>query len=219
MDLNILAISPYDWPVLWQGLQVTLEIAGFSLGVGLIFGFLLGVLHYLNIKILSPLIGAWIQLLRSIPLVLFVVALFLVLPFSPKVVAVLALGMYATASVADIVRGGLRSIDLSQMRAARILGMSLPQSLWHIALPQAVARMLPALVNQGSVVIKDTTLVSIGVMELTKAMNVINLRHLDQSIGFLLLGCAVYFGLCASISLLGIWLEKRLGKGLQPVRF
>ncbi len=210
MELNALGLNPSDWLLLWRGLLTTLEITALTLLISLPLGAVLGTIRFLNFPVISNAIGGFIDSLRSIPLVLYIVVLFLVVPLPAKVLAVLALSSYTATSIAEIIRGGLLSIDVSQLEAGKILGMTLKQRMLHIALPQASQRMLPALVSQASVVVKDTTLVSIGVLELTKAVNVLNMRHLDLSIEFMILVAASYFILCYGICLMGRWLEFRL---------
>lgn len=207
-----------DWLLLLKGLSMTLMITAWTLLISLPLGIVLGVLRYLKIPILSNAIGILIEAIRAIPLVLYLVIVFLVLPMDAEIRAVLTLSTFNAMYIAEIVRGGLQSIDPKELQAARVLGLSLFQRIWHIALPQALRRMIPSLVNQISVVIKDTTLVSIGLLELTKAIQILNTRHFSITVEFMLLIAATYFILCYSVCLLGQYLERRLAVGPLYVR-
>lgn len=205
-----LAISPEDWELLYRGLSMTLIITGWTLAVSLPLGILLGVLRFLKVPVLSYAIGCLIEIIRAIPLVLYLVIIFLVLPMNAEFRAVFTLSTFNACYIAEVVRGGLQSISAGELQAAKVLGLNLPQRVWHIALPQALQRMIPSLVNQVSVIIKDTTLVSIGILELTKAIQILNLRHFSTTVECMILIALIYFVLCYSVCLLGQWLERRL---------
>ncbi len=203
-------LQPADWQLLLQGFAATLEVTFWTLCISLPLGAVLGCVRFLDIPYLAKPVGILLDSVRAIPLVLFMVIAFLILPFAPKFLAVAALCIYTVGSLADIVRGGLLSVSVSQFQAAQILGLTTIHQMRYIAFPQAFRRMLPSIVNQVSVVIKDTTLVSLGVMELTKAVNILNMRHLDLSASCMILVAGTYFLLCFGFSRLGLWLEAKL---------
>lgn len=198
-----------DWLLLLNAVVTTLKISAWTLLIALPLGCLLGILRYLRLGFVSNLVAVIVDAIRAVPLVFYVVAIFLIVPAPALVQAILALSTHTAASICEITRGGLQSLDPDQLRMAKVLGLPLRERLLHVALPQAARSMLPALVNQASVVIKDTTLVSIGVIELTKAVQILNMRHLSLSLEFLILIAAFYFVLCQTLTLTGLWLEKR----------
>lgn len=203
------ALTPDDWTLLANAVSTTLQISFWTLLVSLPLGTAFGVIRYLELPGVSKAVAALVDFIRAVPLVFYVVAIFLVVPASPLAQAVLALSTHTAATLCEIIRGGLQSIDHKQLQMARILGLSLKDRLLHVALPQAIRRMLPALVSQASVVVKDTTLVSIGVIELTKAVQILNMRHLNLSVEFMLMVAVFYFVVCQVLTMIGAWLERR----------
>jgi ABC-type amino acid transport system permease subunit len=162
-----------------------------------------------NIKILSWPATLYIELIRSLPLVLYMVLIFLIMSFGAESRGVFTLSSFTAAYIAEIVRGGLNSLDKNQLRAGASLGMNSFQVLFYIAIPQALTRMIPALVNQFNVVIKDTSLVSIGLLELTKAGKILSERKATFSMEIILIIAAIYFVICYGLSIGGHFLEKR----------
>ena len=202
-------LTPDDWLLLVRAIGTTLQIALWTLLIALPLGATLGVLRYLKLEIISNAVALVVDGIRAIPLVFYVVAIFLIVPAPPMVQAILALATHTAAAVCEIFRGGLQSVDAGQMQTAQVLGLGLRDRLLHVALPQASRRMLPALINQASVVVKDTTLVSIGVIELTKAVQILNMRHLSLSIEFMIMVAVFYFVICQSLTVTGGWLERK----------
>ena len=111
----------------------------------------------------------YVDTIRSMPLVLYLVLVFAILPVPPFERAVFALATFNGAFVAEILRSAIESLDKNQMKAALVLGMREYQVLFFVALPQALARMMPALINQLNTLLKETSLVSLGLLELAKA--------------------------------------------------
>jgi glutamine transport system permease protein len=162
-------------PMLWDGLQLTAYITA----VGLLFGFILGlIIALLRLSPIAPLkwIAIWfINFVRGTP---FLVQLFFIyfglnsldfISLQPINAGIIGIAINAGAYIAEIVRAGIQSIDKGQTEAARTLGLSSGQTMRYIILPQALRRMLPAFVNQAIISLKDTSLLSvISVAELTQ---------------------------------------------------
>ena len=114
------------------------------------------------------------EVLRGTPLLVQIFFVYFVLPsvgisFSAWVAGVAALGVNASAYIAEVCRAGVLSVDRGQPEAARSLGMTAWQSLRFVVLPQALRRMVPPLTNEAVALLKDSSLVSVlTVMELTK---------------------------------------------------
>jgi His/Glu/Gln/Arg/opine family amino acid ABC transporter permease subunit len=194
-DIN--SLSEADWALLVQGLMATCKISLISLLIAVPLGCLLGFARYANLPVLSSLVGWVIDGIRIVPLILYLVLMFLVLPFDPEIRAIFTLATFNGANIAEIIRGGLRAIPDSQWQTAKQLGLSSKQTLFSVVLPQVFQKMLPALVNQASVIIKDSTLVSMGVLEMTKAIQILNMRHIESTMACLILTGGVYFILSA----------------------
>ncbi|MBY0449198.1 MAG: amino acid ABC transporter permease [Cyanobacteria bacterium] len=216
-------------PLLLQGFGTTLVMSVLILLLSIPMGTVLGLLRSEKIPVLSWLAAAYIEVLRSIPLILFLVLIhYGVMPkLTPEpnffISALLAFALFETAYFAEIVRGGLRGIRGTEMDAAVSLGLTYTQRLLLIRLPLALSRSVPALLGQVISLIKDTSLASIvGVIELTRAGEIIYERTYHDFELLVVIG-VIYFSLCACLSKLAESLESREhqnsseGQKLKPI--
>jgi putative glutamine transport system permease protein len=161
---------------LLQGLGVTLIIALISIVLSFLFGSLLGILRFLGKGFWGKLAGAYIDIVRNIPVLLFIISFRLLLPTyigsfkipnKALVSAILAMTVFTSAMVAEIVRGGLNGVPHGQWEAARSQGFTLWQTLRYIILPQAVKHIFIPMMGQFVSCLKDTSLCQVlGVGEL-----------------------------------------------------
>jgi len=177
-------------PFLMQGLWVTLKIAFISMILSMFFGIILGVIRYSKLPIISKIAGLFIDITRSIPLILYII--FIHFSISPYLYsnanilkyvginslemfsAVLALVIFTAAYIAEIIRSGIESVEKEQIQAAKSLALNKFQTMEYIILPQAISRMKPALCAQMITLVKDTSLASaIGLIELTRASEIV----------------------------------------------
>ncbi|MGD9581165.1 MAG: amino acid ABC transporter permease [Vampirovibrionia bacterium] len=205
----IVNLGSPDIGLIIDGLKITLIISLWTAVIALPLGILLGVMRSSKNKYIRWPAATYIELIRSLPLVLYMVMIFLTLPIGAESRGILTLSTFTAAYIAEIVRGGLKSIDKNQLKAGYSLGMKTHQVILKIAIPQAVTRMIPALVNQFNVVIKDTSLVSIGLLELTKAGKILSERKPMYSMEIILVIAAIYFIICYGLSILGHHFEKK----------
>jgi len=166
---------------LLEGFLVNLEIAAIAIVFSLVFGLLLALARLSRLRPLSVAAGAWVDIWRNLPLIFIILYLFLASPpswtnayedaapgFLPEALqsgrvfaGLLALVLYNSAVIAEIMRAGILSLDRGQGEAAAALGLTYPQQLRYVILPQGLRRMVPATVSQLITLNKDTTLVSI----------------------------------------------------------
>jgi polar amino acid transport system permease protein len=155
----------YRWLIL-AGLGVTIAYTVGTILLGLVIGLVAGLLRLSrNPMITAPLV-AYVEIFRCTPLLVQIVWFYYALPvvlgidIPAHVAAVLVLSLYTGAFYAEIIRGGVNSIERGQWDAARAIGMRRRQVMRHVILPQAVKRMIPPFMNQSIIQLKNTSLVS-----------------------------------------------------------
>lgn len=195
---------------LLTGFTVTVEIALVAIIGSLILGIILGILRYSKIFPFNLISTVFIESTRSIPLILFIV--FVHFAFLPLILGINAsffqsasvgLIFFTSAYVAEIVRGGLNSVEISYIEASKSLGLNYFQRMAYVVLPIALRRMIPALIGQFITLIKDTSLAStIGLIELTRSGEIIYERTYHE-FEILIFIALVYFGVCFSLSRFG----------------
>jgi polar amino acid transport system permease protein len=168
-------------PFLGSALLVTIELNIASIALALALGTAMGIGRVYGGRWIDRGLGFIIDVVRSIPILVIMVWVFFGLPlllgvtdFPAFLAGVLALGIHSGAYIAEIVRGGLGSVRGGQLHAALALGMSRPQAIARIILPQAAIRMMPPLSTRIVRNIKDSVLAStIAVQELFWAANLL----------------------------------------------
>jgi His/Glu/Gln/Arg/opine family amino acid ABC transporter permease subunit len=213
--------SPFAEPAIWSflagGLALTLQIALAAGALSLVGGVALALARLSAWRPLALIAGVYVEIARALPLFLIILYTFLAAPrlgvsLDPLPAAIVALTLYTSAVMAEIVRAGIASLARGQTDAARALGMSYIQTLRFVVLPQALRRMTPALVSQLITLTKDTSLASlIGVNELARRAGILYNTYFNP-VETLLLVAGIYFALCASLGALSRRLEPREGR-------
>ncbi len=215
-----LALVPTD---LWGGLPLTIMLA--ALGIALAFP--IAVLVALGRRSTLPAIRSmcivYVELVRGVPLisVLFMASFLfpLLMPMgkSPDVLLRVLVGitLFAAAYLAETVRGGLQAVPKGQIEAAATLGLTYWQTQRKIVLPQALAIVVPAVMNNFIAIFKDTSLVTIvSLYELTGALGLALNADADwrpyKLEGYLFVA-AIYFAFCFAMSRYSLWIEKQVG--------
>jgi His/Glu/Gln/Arg/opine family amino acid ABC transporter permease subunit len=211
-------ISQSDINLLLSGLQMTVLLAFFGGILAMGLGIAIALYRFLMPAPFSWLGTLYVDGIRSMPLVLYLVLVFTVLPVPPFERAVFALATFNAAFIAEVIRSAIQSLDTNQLRAGTLLRMSEYQIFMTIALPQAMARMIPAFINQLNTLLKDTSLVSLGILELAKAGEILMERAWDDAFRVILVVGALYFTLCLGLSVLGQILEKMMRPWQTTVR-
>lgn len=157
-----------------EGLWVTVKISIISLVFAIILGLVFGLMRVSKNQVARDLSLTYVEVIRGTPLLvqIFIVYFFIgtVLSLDRFTAGVVALSIFTGAYVVEIIRSGIQSVSAGQMEAARSLGMTYPQAMRYIVLPQAFKSTLPPLAGQFINLIKDSSLVSvISITDLTKA--------------------------------------------------
>ena len=186
-------INDNRWQSLVSGLGVTLQITVFAVIVGILLGALVATVRstwdksgeemgrrkspaYYLLKGLNVICKIYLTVIRVVQLM---ISYFIIFATSKNAVAVaiFAFGLNSAAYVAEIIRGGIMSIDEGQFEAGRSLGFNYPQTMIYIILPQVFKAVLPALLNEFITLVKETSVAGyVGIMDLTKAGDVIRSR-------------------------------------------
>ena len=203
------------FPFFLKGLWMTVIVAGSGLVFGTICGFLLGILRAGKNKVITRLIGVYVAVIRGTPFVVQIFIVFFILPewgiqLKAFQAALLAMAIMGSAFICEIVAGGINAIPKGQWEAGTASGLSLVQQLRLVIVPQAMKVILPPLVGQYVLLIKDTSVVSvIGVMELTRVGWVTVVRIPEGLMVFSLVGI-LYFVISYPLILLSNYLERRM---------
>ena len=209
------------WLLLVNGLKVTILVTLFALLVGVIIGFTVAIIRSLHdktgkFKILNAICKVYLTIIRGTPSMIQVLFMYLVVfgasSLNSIVIGGLAFGINSGAYVAEIVRSGIMAIPEGQTEAGRSLGFSYGQTMRLIIMPQAFKNVLPALVNEMIVLIKETAIIGyIGEQDLTKAAMVIQSRTFEAFIP-LITAAVIYLAL---VMLLTFFMNKLKGDCAQ----
>lgn len=199
---------------LLTGLWTTLWISAAASVLGLIIGMVAGLMKISKNYTVSTLAAIYVEIIRGTPLLvqIFIAYFFFgtVFNLNRNVAGIGALSLFAGAYVAEIIRAGIQSIPKGQMEAARSLGMSMPQAMMDIVLPQAFKRILPPLSGQFISLIKDSSLVSvIAITDLTKSGREI-ITSTFATFEIWLVVAAMYLIVTSVLSQFVFYLERRL---------
>ena len=212
IDWDIIAKSI---PLLAEGIVVTLQVSAIAAVLGLLLGVICGLGALSRSRPVRWLVTAYVDFIRGTPLLIQIFLVFFALPmvgirFDEFWAGVIALSLNAAAFVAEVVRGGVGSIEKGQTEAAKAIGMRHSQILVFILFPQAYRQMVPPLTNELISLVKNSSLLSvISVYELTRAGQAIISVHFVPFEIYTLLAL-YYYALIKALSWLSTLLERRL---------
>lgn len=223
---NVLGLSKVETDR-WGGLPLTILLS--SLSIVMAFPIALGVAlgRRSNLPAIRTFCTIYVELIRGVPLISvlfmasFMFPLFMPQGFTIDVLIRVLVGitLFAAAYMAEVIRGGLQAIPKGQIEAAATLGLSYWQTQGKIVLPQALAMVVPSIMNNFISTFKDTSLVTIvSLYELTGALSLALNSDSDwrpfKIEGYLFIAM-IYFVFCFSMSRYSIWVEKQVNKGKQ----
>lgn len=206
-------------PQLLKGASITLGVAIAALMASLSFATVLSVIRAFRVPGLTPLISLYISFIRGTPVLLQIFLVFYVLPsvgikLPPLVAGIAALSLNSAAIVTELIRGGLASIPESQIEVSRSFGFTTLDIWRHVLIPQVFNLIIPPLVNEFTIIVKMTPLVSvITVVELQRTSQQIfsaNFRPVETLLGAAL----IYFLINFTASRIGERLEHRVARKL-----
>lgn len=210
------AFSPDHLKFLWDGLEVTLEVAVASVFFSFLLGTVIAIIQYARIPILSHFLRLWVGIVGNLPLLFIIFATYYVIPpclhlhISSKLAVTVALVVFESAIFSDLSRKVLCSIHKGQIEAALATGLGHPQTLRYIIFPQFVRQMAPHLVSQSINTIKESSLgFIIPLEELMYHAQIIYNQKISYVFPILLFVAIVYFVINYSLSILSRKLELR----------
>lgn len=206
-------------PFLWQGFKETFYTSFVAIIAGSIIGLFIGIIRSYRIAILAKLFGLYVHCLRGTPFLVQLYVFYFVLPntgiewlnWSSQTAAFVALSLYTSSYVAEIVRGAIEAVPKGQWEAAKAVGMNQIQCLWHIVLPQALKLTIAPMSSVYVIIIKSTAILSVvGIAELTRQGEIAILRHPRDILFIYGLIAAVYFIYCYPVLRFSKWAENRI---------
>ncbi len=211
---NVPVIERYSSALL-SGFQVTLELAGSVVALGILLGLALALVRAFRLRVVDWLIVAFVDLFRTLPQLVVMVFAYFGLPYagitiSAFTAATLGLGLVLAAFAEEAFWAAITAIPRGQWEAARSTGLGFAQTLWSVVMPQAIRIAIPLLTNRTIAITKGTALASvISVPEiLDKAQSAMSLSANASP----LVACGVlYLAIFAPFVALSRWLERRFG--------
>ncbi|QGQ48499.1 amino acid ABC transporter permease [Metabacillus sediminilitoris] len=222
----IIKIITENWPMFLRGAGVTLLIALIGTIFGAVIGLLAGVIRTIPmpekgakkilLKVINVILSIYIEFFRGTPMIVQAMVIFYGsalaygIDMDPLAAAIFIVSINTGAYMAEIVRGGVVSIDKGQFEAAHALGMNHLQTMMNVVLPQVVRNILPATGNQFVINIKDTSVLNvISVTELyfqTKSIAGNNFRYFES----FFVACVIYFIMTFAVTRILRYIEKKL---------
>ncbi|MDP2171981.1 MAG: amino acid ABC transporter permease [Rhodocyclaceae bacterium] len=211
-DFSVIAPS---LPFLWEGLKFTAKLTLIAMAGGIFLGTLLALARLSSITPLAMAATWYVNLMRSIPLLMVILWFFLVIPiFTGKPMgaetsAIITFTAFEAAYFSEIMRAGIQSVPRGQVHAGQAIGMTYWQTMSYVVLPQAFRNMLPILLTQTIILFQDTSLVyAIGAKDLLKAAEIAG-KNYGRPLEMYVFVALVYFVICFALSLLVKQLQSR----------
>ena len=221
----MISIIQSYWGLLLESLGQTLLLTLFSLIFAFIIGLIFGIMSVTKFKVLKAISTIYVDAVRGVPLIVLAFFTYFGIPsfiqgigfanfrMSALAAGTIALSMNAGAYMAEIFRAGIQSVDVGQMEAARSLGLGYRKSMQKVVLPQAIRTMIPSIINQFIISLKDTSILSvIGFPELTKAGNII-VSNTFNALGVWGIVAIMYMIVIVTLSHIAKAIERKVNVG------
>ena len=215
-----LDFSFFNWDVftglVLKGLVFSFQLTIIAMIGGIILGTLLALMRLSGKAWLVIPAAAYVNTMRSIPLVMVILWFFLLIPLmtgkpmGAELSAMITFTLFEAAYFSEIMRAGIQSVPKGQVHAGYAVGMTYPQTMQLIVLPQAFRNMLPVLLTQTIILFQDTSLVyAIGAYDLLKGFEIAG-KNFNRPVETYLVAAVVYFVICFSLSMLVRRLQNRI---------
>lgn len=216
-------LSQFDFSVfkpsltfLWTGFLFSGNLTLIAMTGGIVFGTLLAMGRLSSLGPLAAIASAYVNLMRSIPLVMVILWFFLVIPLitgkpiGAERSAIITFTAFEAAYYSEIMRAGIQSVSRGQAMAGYALGMTYWQNMGLVVLPQAFRNMLPILLTQTIILFQDTSLVyAIGAKDLLKAAEIAG-KNYNRPMEMYIFVAVIYFVLCFALSTMVKRLQKKI---------
>ena len=216
MDTFVKALSWVNLRYLFEGFGITIEVSLWAIVLSFIVGSLLGVARYVNVKYFSAIVGFVIDIIRNLPLILILFFVYFGLPgigirVAVVPAAIIALSIFESAMLAEIIRSGINAVPKGQMEAARSNGLTYVQAMTQVIMPLAFRKMSPPIVSQFISLIKDTSLATIILLpEAMYRAEIIYGQNVNYMIPMYVALAVIYFVINYLLSIASRYLAKRL---------
>ena len=219
MEIILKVLTANNLLFILKGLWLTLQISFISIVLSTIFGTILAVMRNGKNKLLKLIASIYIEFVRNVPNLLWIFTIFLVFQIKSTPAGIISFTVFTSAALAEIIRGGLNAIDPGQTEAGLSQGFTQFQILRYIILPQAIRKMLPAIISQFVTVIKDTSLLYsvIALQELFGSAQILMGRYFEaeQVFALYLLVAAIDFLINFAISSFSRKLSQRWAQAAE----
>ncbi len=199
-----------------KGFIFSVQLTLIAMIGGIALGTLLALMRLSGKTPLVMIAAAYVNTLRSIPLVMVILWFFLLIPLligrpmGAEVSAMITFTIFEAAYYSEIMRAGIQSVPRGQVFAGYAVGMTYAQCMKLVVLPQAFRNMLPVLLTQTIILFQDTSLVyAIGAYDLLKGFEVAG-KNFNRPVETYLVAAVVYFVICFSLSMLVRRLQKKI---------
>ena len=217
--MKVVTLFVKHLPTFLNALGITVEVTLISLIFASVIGIVFGLFKISGIKPLTWIANIYISIIRGTPLLVQILFIYFGIPmtlgftWNLLTAGIVIMSINAGAYMTELVRGGIESVDKGQVEAARSLGLSYGQAMTKVILPQALRTMLPSIINQFIVTLKDTSLLSvIGLRELTQNTKIIVANNMEAFTMYFIVG--VYYWVIVNIlSAIASQIEKRTSYG------
>lgn len=213
MESILEVLTPDNLVFIFKGFGLTLYISLIAIILSTIIGTVLAVMRNGKNPVLRIISSIYIEFVRNVPNLLWIFTIFLVFKMKSTPAGITSFTLFTSAALAEIIRGGLNAVDKGQYEAGMSQGFTSAQILYYIILPQAIRKMLPAIISQFVTVIKDTSLLYsvIALQELFGASQILMGRYFEpeQVFSLCILIALIYFSFNLAISSLSHMLAKR----------